>query len=77
MNKKEVQNTLYSTLAKANINPITARYVAMRLQQLNATQINNVKELEPYKYSVTTNLKKYVIELHQLGLPDAKILEVS
>ena len=77
MIKQDIQNNLYSTLAKANINPITARYIAMRLQQLEATEINNIKQIETYKYTVTTNLKNYVIELHQLGLPDAKILEVS
>lgn len=74
---EKIQDKLYTTLAKANINPITARYIAMRLQELDATQISNIKQIETYKYSVTTNLKNYVIELHQLGLPDAKILEVT
>lgn len=77
MKKKEIQNDLYTALAEAKINPITARYIAMRLQQLDAIKIDNIKQLEDCKYSVSTNIKKYIIELHQLGLPDAKILEVK
>ncbi len=77
LNKKTVQNQLYLKLIDSNIPQISARYVAMKLQELNVETIKTVKEIAPLNFELTTDSKNYIITLHIIDLPDAEIKEIK
>jgi hypothetical protein len=70
------QHVLYSELIKANIQQISSRYVAMKLQELGENKITNITNVEDLKYLITTDKNKYSISLHLLDLPDVKFEKV-
>lgn len=73
----EIQNELYLKLIDANIQPITARYVAMRLQNMKSKKILEILEQKENEYIITTNFKKYIVTLPSLPITDAKIIELE
>lgn len=77
MKIEQIQNTLYNKLLNAGINEITARYIAMRLQKMKATDIKTIKKKEHLKYEVTTDMFNYFVILHELGIPDAEIFQLD
>lgn len=76
MNKEKVQNNLYLKLVSSDIQPITSRYIAMKLQELENTSIKNIENIEASTYIIETDNKKYKVETHLIDIPDAGILEL-
>lgn len=77
MNEKEaLQTHLYEQLSASNIAPISARYLAFRFQELKAKNIVDVLTKTENEYVITTDIKKYVVTLPMLPIPDASIKEI-
>lgn len=74
--KQTVQNNLYNQLVNFNIPPITARYIAMRLQELNNTAIKEVKPTKANSFEITTDNHRYSVKVHPIDLPDADIKQI-
>lgn len=74
--KQTVQNNLYSQLINSNISEITARYIAMRLQDLNNTTVKEVKPTKANSFEITTDNHRYSVKVHPIDLPDADIKQI-
>jgi hypothetical protein len=72
-NKIEQQNEFYETLIDGNIQPLSARYIAARLQDENVKMIVFVKSINSLEYKIGTENKEFLVNLHMLDLPDAQI----
>jgi hypothetical protein len=75
-NKIEEQNEFYEALTDGNIQPLSARYIAARLQTENVKKIISVKSIKSLEYKISTDNKEFLVNLHMLDLPDAKISEI-
>ena len=74
MSKKEIQDAIYLKLTESGINQISARYIAMRLQDMTIKNVLNVTKIDDINFQVSTDVNKYSLTLHsQLGIPDAEI----
>lgn len=71
--KITIQNNIYKLLIDAEMNEISARFVAFKLVEKNITSLSKIKQIKNKEFLIYTSIGKYLVVLPKIPIPDAKI----
>lgn len=75
--KITAQKSLFKHLLSATeIDDIQCRYIAFKLAENDVKTIINIKQTEPFKYTLKTDNGSYKVEATDLPLPISKVVKV-
>lgn len=73
MKKDEIQNKIYLLLCNANMNEISARFVAYKLVEKQVYSITNIEQKADKQFLIISKSAKYLVNLPIIPIPDASI----
>ena len=76
MKKEDILQQDFYNILSTKIKTISARYLALKLVELNVKKIISIDKHTQLNYTLISDSKKYNINLHQLDLPDLQIQEI-